>query len=108
MRNIFLLVIVLFALGSSVVRVQAAPQYDPKAERQQRKVRHKEEWKVLKFQQKLQKESMKSSSLPKSTRAQMKHRMARERRELRERQKDERQDYKDLQRQIKDMQDIKF
>jgi hypothetical protein len=102
MRKFFVMLVAAFALvcfAGSVVRGQ-----DFKAQKQVLKARHKQEQKALKLKQKQLKAAMKSQALPKSTRAQMIHKMEREKRDLRERHKDEMQDLKDRERMTKEAQ----
>ncbi len=60
--------------------------------------RQKQELQALKLKQKLAKESLKNSSLPKAMRTQLKHELKQEQRTLCQKQKDERQTLKDRQK----------
>jgi gas vesicle protein len=70
--------------------------------KQMLKDRQKQENKILQQKVKNEKQMMKNGDISKALRTQMKHELAREKRQLKEKQKDERQELKDRQRIMKE------
>ena len=99
---------ILVALMAGLIWICVSPPrlvaQNSKFEKQQMKVRHKAEKQALKMKEKYQKQMMKDPRVPSATRIQMKHQLARDKRELRERQKDESQDLADRQRSLREYQ----
>jgi F0F1-type ATP synthase membrane subunit b/b' len=106
MRKFFIGMIAGLALTVPPAQL-AAQNYSLKVEKQQLKVRQKQEWKALKLRERYQKQSWKHQRIAKSVRVQAKHQMQRERRELRVRHKDELQDLKDRGRALHESQKVR-
>ena len=99
MRRVLLSLVIGWALLLSPAGL-GATQVQPSA-LQQLKANQKGEWRALKSRQAAQKYSMKRTTMSRAQRIEMKHQMARERRQLKEKQKDDRQAMKDQTRMLK-------
>ena len=104
MRNLLVAATIAFLLSAWSVTLGRAQEIDFRAEKHLIKVRHSQERKAMKAQQKIWKRSLKNHEVPKAMRVQMVHQMQRQERELKERQRNERQDMQDRKRLVKENQ----
>lgn len=104
MRNLFILMVAGLVVVFSAECLQAGQDYDSKTAIKQLKAHHKEQRKALKIKQKSLHGYLKSHTVAKAMKLQMKHQAEQERRELREKQRTELQNLKDQQRTVKESQ----